>query len=76
MTDIPLMEETDEPLKDAYKFLIDYTEAYRKDAAAEVPGLNKALNQWRHFEVLSLTIQDLLEKVQELKERIKELEKS
>ena len=34
MTDIPPMVETDNPLEDARKYLVDYTEAYRNDAAA------------------------------------------
>lgn len=78
MTDIPQMAETDNPLEDARKYLVDYTEAYRNDAAAErdLNLLLKPLNLWKHFEVLSLTIQDLLEHVQKLQDRIDELEKN
>ena len=78
MTDIPPMVETDNPLEDARKYLVDYTEAYRNDAAAErdLNLLLKPLNLWKHFEVLSLTIQDLLEHVQKLQDRIDELEKN
>lgn len=78
MTDIPQMVETDNPLEDARKYLVDYTEAYRNDAAAErdLNLLLKPLNLWKHFEVLSLTIQDLLEHVQKLQDRIDELEKN
>ena len=78
MTDITPMVETDNPLEDARKYLVDYTEAYRNDAAAErdLNLLLKPLNLWKHFEVLSLTIQDLLEHVQKLQDRIDELEKN
>ena len=78
MTDIPPMVETDNQLEDARKYLVDYTEAYRNDAAAErdLNLLLKPLNLWKHFEVLSLTIQDLLEHVQKLQDRIDELEKN
>ena len=78
MTDIPPMVETDNPLEDARKYLVDYTEAYRNDAAAErdLNLLLKPLNLWKHFEVLSLTIQDLLEHVQKLQDRIDDLEKN
>lgn len=78
MTDIPPMQETDNPLEDARKYLVDYTEAYRNDAAAErdLRLLLKPINLWKHFEVLSLTIQDLLEQVEKLQDRIEELEKN
>lgn len=42
------MVETDNPLEDARKYLVDYTEAYRNDAAAErdLNLLLKPLNLW------------------------------
>lgn len=73
MTDIPLMEETDEPLKDAHKYLVNYTEMVRTRGTKPVDMSQQIY--FRDYEVLSLTIQDLLEQVQELKDRIKELEK-
>lgn len=74
MTDTPPMQETDEPLEGARKYLVDYTEKLRVDHAepewAKRPDLN-----WRDYEVLSLTCQDLIEYVQKLTKRIEELEK-
>jgi len=71
MTDISQMQETDEPLEDARKYLVDYTEHIRTS--------NRMIEnivpiRWRDYEVLSLTIQDLLEHVQKLTKRIEELE--
>lgn len=81
MIDIPPMVETDNPLENARKYLVDYTEAYRKKPSSGSitstgqPVLDP-IELWRHFEVLSLTIQDLLEYVQELHDRIDGLEKN
>ena len=80
MTDIPKMQETDEPLEDARKYLVDYTE-YLVNLPEDDNHYHGQENQpqsvlinWRDYEVLSLTIQDLLEEIQKLKKRIKELE--
>ena len=81
MINVPPMKETDEPLEDAKKYLIDYTEAYRKSpSSGSITSTGQPVLEpielWRHFEVLSLTIQDLLECVQNLQSRIDELEKN
>ena len=80
MTDIPKMEETDEPLEDARKYLVDYTEHLVNLPPDDKHWLGctnepqSVLINWRDYEVLSLTIQDLLEHVQKLTNRVKELE--
>lgn len=76
MTDIPSMKETDHPLEDARKYLIDYTEYLRTNGNNRMQERNMATIDWRDFEVLSLTIQDLLEHVQRLQNKISELEKN
>lgn len=74
LINIPPMQETDEPLEGARKYLVDYTEKLRVEHAepewAKRPDLN-----WRDYEVLSLTIQYLLEHILKLTKRIEELEK-
>lgn len=74
MTDIPPMQETDNRLEDARKYLVDYTEWLRTHPN-RMQEINMASIDWRDFEILSLTIQDLLEEVQRLRKRIKKLEK-
>lgn len=73
MTEIPPMQETDEPLEDARKYLVEYTEHIR--TSNRMIGTIVPI-RWRDYEVLSLTIQDLLEYIQRLESRIKELEKN
>ena len=73
MTDIPPMQEIDNPLEDARLYLVDYTENLR--TANRYTDDEAVIVNWRDYEVLSLTIQDLLEHVQKLKIRIEELEK-
>lgn len=80
MTDIPKMQETDEPLEDARRYLVDYTEHLVNLPEDDTHWMGHegqpqtVLINWRDYEVLSLTIQDLLEHVQKLTDRIEELE--
>lgn len=74
MTDIPPMVETDNPLENARKYLVDYTEHISN--ATNENRMPNPIIRWCDYEVLSLTIQDLLEHVQKLQDRITELEKN
>lgn len=74
MIDLPPMEEPDEPLEGTRKYLVDYTEQLRI-AHAEQDWVKRPDLDWRDYEVLSLTCQDLIEHVQKLTKRIEELEK-
>ena len=75
MSDLPIMKPHKKPLEGARRYLVDYTEHLRTDGTNRMQESDKVVLDWRDFEILSLTCQDLIEKVQKLEKRIKKLEK-